>query len=406
MSSGNFRMALSSLRRSRGRSLLTMFGIMVGVVAVTVTISVGAGVKQQLSDQLNKLGNNVVTIRPAGTGTATNYLSAGGAFSGLGASPLNQADWDVARQTEGIQTAVPLGVGSGFATVDGKRLEASSVIATTDGLPAMLHHKIEFGIFFNEQELNSNVVVIGQRVAEDLFQENAPIGRTLTIRGQDFIVRGVFEGFEGNPLSLGVDLNRAVFIPVPIAASLNNGTLPIAQVFARVNSDTTPAQASRNLTNNLKTAHSGQQDFVVLTRQQDLASSAGSVDLVTQLIIGLAALSLLVGGIGIANIMLVSVTERTREIGVRKAIGASNRQILNQFLVESATLAGMGGLIGIMIALACIFLIRVSTNLFPVVSWQVVVITPLAAWLLGVVFGVAPAIQAARKDPIESLRHE
>ncbi|MDQ5972566.1 MAG: putative transport system permease protein [Patescibacteria group bacterium] len=406
MSSGNFKMALSSLRRSRGRSLLTMFGIIVGVVAVTVTISVGSGVKRQLTDQLNKLGSNVITVRPAGAGTATNYLSAGGAFSGLGASPLNQADWDVVRQTEGVQTAIPLGVGSGFATVEGKKLDASSVIATTDGLPAMLRHKVEFGIFFNEQELNSNVVVIGQRVAEDLFQENAPIGRTLTIRGQDFIVRGVFEGFEGNPLSLGVDLNRAVFIPVPVAASLNNGTLPIAQIFARANDKTSPARASQNITSNLKTAHSGQQDFVVLTRQKDLATSAGSVDLVTQLVIGLAGLSLLVGGIGIANIMLVSVTERTREIGVRKAIGASNRQILNQFLVESATLAGIGGFIGILIALVCIFLIRVSTSLFPVVSWQVVVITPLAAWALGVVFGVAPAIQAARKDPIEALRHE
>jgi putative ABC transport system permease protein len=299
-----------------------------------------------------------------------------------------------------------MGVGSGFATVDNKKLDNSTVIATTDGLPTIIQQKVEYGVFFSDQELDSHVVVIGKQVAEQLFQENAPIGRTLSIRGQDFIVRGVMEAFAGNPLSLGADLNKAVFIPFPVAASLSDGTIPVAQIFAQTNDsapiDTTAASIRQNLT----TAHAGQQDFMVLTRDQDLKASSTTVNLITQLVTGLAALSLIVGGIGIVNIMLVSVTERTREIGIRKAIGATNRQIMSQFVIEAATLSAVGGLIGILLALAIIFVIRVTTSLHPVVSWPIIIMAPLAAGLLGIVFGVAPAIKAARKDPIDSLRYE
>jgi putative ABC transport system permease protein len=399
-------MAVTSLRRSRGRSLLTMFGIIIGVIAVVITISIGVGVKQQITDQLNHLGKDVITVRPGNANKSSNYISSGGVFAGLGSGPLTPSDWNVVKQSAGVQSAVPMGVGSGFATVDGNKLDNGSVIATTDGLPAIIHQKVEFGVFFSDQELTSHVVVIGKQVAEKLFQENAPIGRTLSIRGQDFIVRGVFEAFDGNPLSLGTDLNKAVFIPFPVATSLSDGTVPIAQIFARTGNASTVTATSQVISQNLATAHAGQQDFMVLTRSQNLQASSTTVTLITQLVSGLAGLSLLVGGIGIVNIMLVSVTERTREIGIRKAIGATNRQIMSQFVIEAALLSAVGGLIGVGLALLAIFAIRVGTSLHPVVIWPVIILAPLAAGLLGIVFGVAPAIKAARKDPIDALRYE
>jgi len=380
-----------------------MFGIIVGVVAVVITVSIGSGVKRQINDQLNQLDKNVITIRP-GTTHTSGYAATSGVFAGLGSGPLSQADWKVVGQTTGVQKAVPLGVGSGYATVDGAKLDQGSIIATTSGLPDILHQKVAYGVFFNSQEEESHVVVIGQRVAEQLFQENAPIGRTLTIRGQDFVVRGVFDQFAGNPLSLGTDLNQAVFIPMPVAAALADGTVPIAQIFAQV--DNPVATVQQSIKHNLTTSHNGQQDFAVLNRADDLHASSSTVTLITQLVSGLAGLSLIVGGIGIVNIMLVSVTERTHEIGIRKAIGATNRQILNQFLIEAVTLSAVGGFIGIVLALLAIFLIRIGTNLHPVISLPVIVIAPLAAGLVGVVFGVAPAIKASRKDPIDALRYE
>ncbi|MEI7683222.1 MAG: ABC transporter permease [Candidatus Saccharibacteria bacterium] len=406
MTNGNFKMAFSSLRRSRARSLLTMLGIIIGVIAIVVTLSIGAGVKRQISDQLDHLGADVLTIRPGSTSRGPNYASSGGVFAGLGSAPLTTADWNVVKQTPGVKLAIPLGIGSGFASVDGNKLNSGSVIATTDGLPEILQQKVEFGVFFTEQEMTSHVAVIGKQVAEQLFQENAPIGRVLSIRGQEFIVRGVFEAFNGNPLSLGTDLNSAVFVPFQVAAGLSDGTVPIGQIFAQSDGTASVATTSSAVRQNLSAAHSGQEDFMVLSRGQDLQASSSTVTLITQLVAALAGLSLLVGGIGIINIMLVSVTERTREIGIRKAIGATNRQILSQFIIEAAVLSAVGGLIGVALSIALIFGVRIGTNLHPIIIWPVMVLAPLAAGVLGVAFGVAPAVKAARKDPIEALRYE
>ncbi len=400
----NVRLALHTLRNARGRSLLTMFGIIVGVVAVVLTIAIGEGVKQQVSGQINQLSKDVVVVRP---GQADTYELAGGSvFSGLQSSQLTEKDLDIVKQTVGVKRAVPLGAAGGFAEVSGKRLAGGVVIATTNELPDTLDRTVEFGTYFTQGDMSRNVAVIGRTVAEQLFEENVPIGRTVTIRGQDYIVRGVFEEFSSAPGSVGTDLNRAVFIPYPAAVATNDAPVPISQILVQVDEVSDQQKAIAALKHNLSQEHGGQQDFVVLDRQQELATNSRLISLLTQMIIGLASLSLLVGGIGIINIMFVSVTERTREIGIRKAVGATNRQIGNQFLVEAATLSVVGGIIGVIVSLIAIFLVNISTDLQPAYPFVEMGIILLITWGVGIIFGVAPAIKAARKEPIEALRYE
>lgn len=401
----NIKNALTSLRMARGRSLLTMLGIIVGVVAVVVTVSLGWGVKKQLSDQIGRLDKRTLVVQPGGD--EASALPATGLFAGLSSSPLAASDTNVVAQSSGVVTAVPIAVGGGYAEVNGQRLSGGSVIATSSDLLSVLHQPVSFGTFFSAQQSSAQVVVIGQTVAEQLFQESAPIGRTLSIRGQDFIVNGVFDSFSGSSLSLGVDLNRAVFIPYGAAASLTgNSSLAPSQIFALVRPDVSLKNASQAISQNLQAAHAGQHDFRVLQRSKVLEDNSGYVNLLTKVFSAVAALSLLVGGIGIANIMLVLVSERTREIGIRKAVGATNRQILSQFLAEAATLSFIGGLVGVVVSLGAIFLIRILTGLHPVMNVPVLLAAPAIAWLVGVIFGVAPAVQAARKNPIDALRYE
>lgn len=399
----NVRLAMHTLRNARGRSILTMFGIIVGVVAVVLTFAIGEGVKKQIAGQINQLDEGVVVIRP---GHDENHIASGTFLDGLQTSQLSSEDIQTVRQTAGVKRAVPLGVSGGFGEVNGQRLPGSTIIATTEHLPQVLDRDILFGTFFTQGELSRNVVVIGQTVAEQLFQENVPVGRTLTIRGTDYIVRGVFDTFVTAPGSVGVDLNSAIFIPYAAAEATNSAPIPISQILVEVDKPQDQTTTVAALTQNLKQAHGGQQDFTVLDRQQELSTNNRLIELLTQMIVGLAGLSLLVGGIGIINIMLVSVTERTREIGIRKAVGATNRQIGNQFLVEATTLSVVGGIIGVICSVIAIFLISISTDLqpiYPIIEMGIVLLITLA---IGIVFGVAPAIKAARKEPIEALRYE
>ncbi len=208
------------------------------------------------------------------------------------------------------------------------------------------------------------------------------------------------------PLSEQADFNKAIFIPNDVAEDLTNNTAPTYEVFVQ------PEQAKElnvvvgRLQSNLDKAHGGQSGFSVQSGSKSLETTGSILDLLTRMIAGIAAISLLVGGIGIMNVMLVSVAERTHEIGIRKAIGATNRQIMSQFMIESSVLSVAGGLIGIGIAYSLALLMRWFTSFKPSISLKVVLVATGVSLLVGVLFGTVPAIKAARKDPIEALRSE
>jgi ABC-type antimicrobial peptide transport system permease subunit len=407
---GNLKMAIVSLRAARLRNLLTMLGIIIGIVSVVTVVGIGEGVKAQVAKQINHFGKDLITVRPghvANRSAAASIENTDLLFGLNSISGLSGHDLDTVKKTSHVTLAAPLGVVPGAVQVDdGPQHDSSLVLATNADLPGVLNQAVLYGSFFGGEDEQDNVAVIGRSTAQRLFQESVPLGRQFTFRGQTFIVRGIFSDFDSTPLSPTADFNNAIFIPYLTADRLTGNSTQMYTILAKPDAtkNTTPAIAA--LDRNLLKQHGGQQDFTVLNAQENVATSGNVLNLLTSLITMVAAISLLVGGVGIMNIMLVSVTERMHEIGVRKAVGATNRQILSQFVMEATVLSVAGGVIGMVLSLVVDLLLHAYSSLKPVISWQALVAATLISIVIGVVFGAAPAIKAARKDPIEALRHE
>lgn len=410
MSSNGIKVAVATLRKAKWRSFLTMFGIIVGVVSVITTVSLGEGVKQQVLGQVNSLGKDLVTIRPGNivtrdkNGIITDVnLSAS---YGFGSGTLSEQDIELVQRTALVGEASPIGLLSATAKTDSAQYDSGQILGTSEKFPALIGQKLEYGMYFSEGEQNRHVAVIGKRVAEQLFQENAPVGKSLSIRGQDFVVRGVFEEFGASRLGNGIDLNRMIYVPYAVAKSVGSGSIQIPQVLVRPKVPDQVQPMVANLTKQLLDAHGGDNDVTVLRQDENLQVTSSLLDVLASFVLAIALLSMLVGGIGIMNIMLVSVSERTREIGIRKAVGATNRQIRSQFMTEAAVMSVVGGLFGIGLSYLVNFCLRIGTNLKPVISLEVIILAVLVSGTVGVLFGLVPAAKAARKDPIDALRYD
>lgn len=401
--SGNFRIAVESLRSSRWRTLLTMLGIIIGVVSVVTTVSLGEGARRSIVAQIEQSGEDLITIRPGLVKRSRSQPANlfGTTYSGT----LSEKDYEAVRDVPGTDEVVPFSFVANAASKDDKVYDQGIVIGTGEDLPAVLGQKLQYGTFFEDDEPQRNAAIIGPRVAEQLFGENVPIGKYLTVRGKPFIVRGIFEEFDTSPLAPNTDFNSAIFVQYDVGKELT-GDSDIYQIMVHPTDANDRHQLAGRITAALREAHAGQEDFTVLQQEDKLAETNEILTIMTGFVAGVAAISLIVGGIGILNIMLVSVTERTHEIGVRKAIGATNGQILSQFLTEAIILSATGGIIGIILSLLANYLLRIFTNLTPVLTWPIMVVAFIVAVTVGIIFGVTPALTAARKRPIDALRHE
>ncbi|HEY4963288.1 MAG TPA: ABC transporter permease [Candidatus Saccharimonadales bacterium] len=407
LTKGQLKSGVDAFRKAKLRNFWTMLGIIIGVASVILVIAISEGVKQQINGHINHIGADIITVQPNAVHVGGSSYDSVTLLSGINVSgSLSSKDVTSITNTKDVSQVAPLSAMTASVKGNQGSYKSAVVIGTTPNFASLVNQQMQNGVFLTDNDDTTNGVVIGSQTAIDLFNEDVPLGLTLYINGQPYIVRGVLSSFQATPLSSGAEFNKAVFITYTNAQALTSNTATTYQILVKPTSPSQTAAVRARVYNRLLSSHGGQADFSVLDQQQTLANSSAVLTLVTKMIIGVAAISLIVGGIGIMNVMLVSVTERMHEIGIRKALGATNRQILNQFMIEATMLSLIGGLIGVLCAFIVDIMLRVLTNLRPIISWQIVVLACLVSIGIGVIFGSFPALKAARRDPIEALRAE
>lgn len=398
------KIAFEALKANKIRSGLTMLGIIIGVASVILLTSIGTGLKTYITEQLEDLGANALFVipgefelEPGGGG------GAGGGMMGAGvAAPKFTFEHlkDLEREAKTIKTAMAYTENNGTMKYKGKS-HITQVAGVGPDYQDVRNQKVVLGSFFTLSQYNSakKVAVLGKAVVDDLFGQESPIGKRITISDQRYIVLGVLE--EKGAIS-GIDLDDQVFIPATTAMRQFDMEY-IQSLWVQSQSSELVSQTKEEIEKILGKSLD-EDEFSIFDTKSLLSVISSVLGSLTAALAGIAAISLIVGGIGIMNIMLVSVTERTREIGLRKAVGATPKAILTQFLIEAIILSFLGGLIGILLGVTGSLIIgRFFTT--SITSWAVGLAFGVSA-LVGIIFGAAPAYKASKLNPIDALRRE
>lgn len=396
--------AFDGLKANKLRSILTMLGIIIGVGAVIAMVSIGLGVREKVQSSIAGLGSNLLIVTPGAASSSGGKLAAG--------SSINLTDKDakaIAREVSGV-SLVASSVSKSYQIVFGNQNWTTSVQGTTPEFLGVRSFTVQEGRFFSNQDVESRarVAVLGRTVADNLFGGVSPIGQTIRINKAPFQVIGVLEG-KGQS-SGGMDQDDTVVIPLTTAQERLMGITHVQNINVQASSPEVIDQVQSDITALLRTRHNlignVADDFTVRNLVSVMATATEATSMITLLLGNVAAISLLVGGIGIMNIMLVSVTERTREIGIRKALGARYRHILLQFLIEAVVIGVAGGILGILLGIGASYAISAIAGWNTVVSTLAIVAAFCFSIMIGLIFGVYPARKAALLDPIEALRYE
>lgn len=401
-----FKIALRALNRNKMRSMLTMLGIIIGVGAVIAMVGIGQGASASIQSQIANLGNNMLFVWAGST-------NSGGMRGGMGSNNTLMPEDALAIEAEcpAVRAASP-GVTARGQVVFGNQnwSPSSGILGTNEKFPDIRAWPVATGDFFTEGDVkNANrVCVIGKTVADNLFQGGDPVGQTMRIRNLPFRVVGILSS-KGQS-QFGQDQDDTIIVPYTAAQKKMLTITHIHQILVSAISPQATFTAEKQITDLLRQRHklgSNQDNDFTVRNLTDVADAAdASSKIMTNLLASIAGVSLLVGGIGIMNIMLVSVTERTREIGIRMAIGARSKVIRRQFLIESITLSLVGGILGVLLGIGISITISQTLQWPVLVSPYAILISVIFSAFVGIAFGYYPARKAASLDPIDALRYE
>lgn len=399
--SDNFNSAMKSIMSSKLRSLLTMLGVVIGIFSVVTLVSIGEAGKGFINFQVKQFGTGA-SYMEIHTGKKSEGHGAG-ELSAMLDSTLTREDLRAISRGNYVKQAIGHILGQGEFKYGHESFTTPLLDGTTYNLPDVMTFRVKEGKFFSkgDEASRNSVVVIGPTIAKKLFKNFSPIGEKVKINGSSFVVIGVLES-KGS--MLGIDIDSYCFIPITRAEMLFD-TKKLMEIGVTAVDELSVPIAVNEITGILSDRH-GEEDFRIDTQKESLDMLNNVMSTLTAMIAGIAAISLLVGGIGIMNIMLVSVTERTREIGIRKSIGATREDIVSQFLVESVLISVMGGAIGIVLGVMASLGIMKVLNLPLIVATWAAALAFVVAIIVGVLSGLYPAFKAALLDPIEALRFE
>jgi len=396
-------MGTTALTRNRMRSALTVLGIIIGVAAVIATLAIGQGARAAVQSQIAALGANTLTVIPGS-------VTSGGARGGFGGVQTMTADdaTAIARDCPAVEAVSP-GTRSTAQVVAGDNNWSTSIQGCTPDFITIRQWPVDEGAFFTDSDVrgSAKVAVLGQSVVDQLFPGQNPVGETVRIKNTPFKVVGVLAVKGGS--GFGCDTDDTILIPYTTAQNRLMGITYVNWISVSARDQSSVNEATDEITELLRERHKihgGNDDFFIRTQQEAASSAEATSQVMTTLLASIAAVSLLVGGIGIMNIMLVSVTERTREIGIRRAIGARRDDILLQFLIESAFLSLAGGALGVLIGVVAAKLVSIFARWPTLIQPQAVLVAFVFATMVGLFFGWYPAMRASKLNVVESLRYE